>query len=188
MTIVFWVILFSTGLAMLLVHTVRIQFQGSYTDLPAKRSWKGQVQIGWSHWGIQIRSQEGYLIQIGPYHHPWFSFKRPKKVRLSRKGPKSFKRIRIPAREWIALAHKTLRFQSLTLTGELGFSNPMTTGISFGILSALKHGVMPDTLQIQVEPRFGKLPHTQLEAGLRFHFRPAIVLWYGGRTLIKFRR
>ncbi|NOZ73897.1 MAG: DUF2953 domain-containing protein [FCB group bacterium] len=189
--IIFWVLLlFFTGLLIVLFRTVQIQFRGFLTDLPSGRQWKGVVQVGWNRSGIKIRSQEGLLVQVGPYHHPWFSFKRPIKARSSRQRSKSFKRIRkrISTGEWIALIRKTLRFQSMTLTGQMGFTNPMTTGIVFGVLSALKHGFSSSGFQIQVEPQFSDLPNTKLEGKIGLQFRPIIVLWHGGRTLIKFRR
>ncbi len=190
MNILIWVVVsFVIGLGLLLILPYRIHIKGKYIDTLEKRKWNGLIQVGTTRFGIQIRSSQYKTIEFGPYHHPWFSHERRTKTRTAKAKSKPRMRKRswkkIPSQEWVKLIESTLDFQSLNLEGQIGFTNPMTTGIVYGIASYLTSLPGMSKFHLQIQPQFQLLPNTQLIGHLTFQFRPLIVLWHGGKTMVK---
>jgi len=177
-------------LIILMVLPLYFKMNGRYLDTVETNEMDGTLQFGSRTFGFQFNIQNRHHVEVGPYSKPWFSFRTraQKQPMRGRSDSRSISKHAVPRAHWFRWLQKSIHFHTFDLTGRLGFENPMTTGLVFGILSAVRNSLQLPSVRFAVTPKFQATPNTDLKGCLAFHFRPVIVLWHGLLALIKLRQ
>ncbi|NOZ04234.1 MAG: hypothetical protein GXO92_06470 [FCB group bacterium] len=159
----------------------------------------GKVLFGGKSFGVGVKSTRFNEVFIGPYSKPWFTFRfKPQawKKDQGKTEPKTWM-TRIKKQSPLLKSAKAglgaIKWDHFSLRGIVGFQNPMTTGITFGLLHGLQSIIPDERITIAITPRFPttfrEFPgsHTDLSASLGIKFQPGVFIWKATLAYLNFK-
>ena len=197
--IILTTILFVLGvLVILLICPVQIRVKGNLKFQESTLDGSARLLLGYSKRGIGIDIIPAKIISFGKYDKPLFvkALKREVKDKKHEKPDKLKKSFRekypslkkMPVRQLIKSILKSIRWEEFSLNGKLGLSNPMQTGIIFGMLNAFKGLVKPKKYKLALKPAFSNKLHTNIAGTVHFRFSPLITAIQAVITYFKYRK
>ncbi|GEM_PF-637565 len=192
------VILF-TCILLFLFFPFHVMVRGTLIMNTSVFTLNGKVLFGGRSFGVGVKSTRFNELFFGPYSKPWFTFRFKPESGEKAKGE-------IEPKTWITRIKKqsslikslraglgAVKWDHFSLRGIVGFQNPMTTGIFFGLIHGIRSIIPDDRVTVVITPRFPMASrelsglHTDLSASLGIKFRPGLFVWKAAQTYLNFK-
>jgi len=184
-------------LLIVLTFPVNIRLIGRLKLKESDINGNGRLLLGYRKRGIGIDIFPDKTITIGTYQNPFFikSLQKNTNTKKDEKNEKKGKSIKekylsfrkIPAMQLIKSVLESTHWEEFSLKGKLGFSNPMQTGITLGILNTFKGLTNPKKLTLELEPIFSNKLNTDVEGIMHVRLSPLVTVIQAGFTYFKFK-
>ncbi|MFH1852294.1 MAG: hypothetical protein ABIA75_08120 [Candidatus Neomarinimicrobiota bacterium] len=168
----------------------RIGVRGQAVTVDGQMVFTGAATVGGRAIGLCLSFLPAFQLGIGPYSKTWIKVtlkksakrrppKKPKKIKI--KPKKTFAQQlqaldRMPLmKKLVAAVLRKIHWERLTLTGQLGLKNPMTTGLISGMVAWLKTILPTPPTRIDITTHFNGRLNLDLSGDLVFRLQPGVL-------------
>lgn len=176
-------------LLFIVICPIRVRLRGNLYIQESHINGRLQLSFGYKNRGVGISIFPNKSITFGKYEKPFFSKTLDgKPVKSIFLKDRVFLLKKIPITKLIKSILKTIRWEESSVTGRLGLSNPMQTGIIIGYVHAINGIAKPRKFSFSLEPTFSPEMNTDIKGNMQVRFSPIITTIHAGITYIKFRK
>ena len=171
----------------ILLIPYRLSIVGNIQWLKNNKTGNAHIHFVGVKRGISISLFPVVQIYFGRFDQPFFSFSLSKKkgpIMIVNKKNKSIRRYIILG----MAAFKEIHFDQFSLNGNLGFPNPMHTGMIFGWSNLLGNYFRTNNVDIAINPQFNNRFETDMRGYFRIKLIPGKVLWKAVKTYFKLKK
>ncbi|MCH7612607.1 MAG: DUF2953 domain-containing protein [Candidatus Marinimicrobia bacterium] len=176
-------------LLFIIICPIRVRLSGNLTIQESYINGRLQLSFGYKNRGIGISIFPNRSITFGKYEKPLFSktfYGKPIKSIFLK--DRVFLLKKIPFTKLIKSILKTIRWEETSVSGRLGLSNPMQTGIIIGYVHAINGIAKPRKFSFSLEPAFSPKMNTDIKGNMQVRFSPIITTIHAGITYMKFHK
>jgi len=176
-------------LLLIIIFPIRVRLNGNLIIQESFINGGLQFSFGYKNRGVKISIFPNRFITFGKYEKPLFSKtldEKPIKSIFLKDGGFSLKKT--PFTKLTKSILKTFHWEETSITGRLGLSNPMHTGIIIGYIHAINGIVKPRKFRCSLEPTFSPTNNTDIEGNFQIRFSPIFTTIKAGLAFLKFRK
>ncbi|MFQ6676989.1 MAG: DUF2953 domain-containing protein [Fidelibacterota bacterium] len=174
---------------LIIVCPVRIRLQGILSVQDSQVSKTLRLFFGYKNRGIGVHMLPAGSITFGLYRKPFFIKSldlKPIKFKFPEDNENLLKKI--PQKNLIKPILKTIHLEESSITGHLGLSNPMYTGIIMGYIHAVFGIVKLKKFECLIKPVFSPVMNTDIKGDMHIRFSPVFTTIQAVLSYLKFRK
>ncbi len=185
--VVLWTLIVLLSIIILLkALPYRLTFRGRIIWMSKQKEGNVAIHFGGVTRGLTIAIYPYRQIGVGQYKNPLFTISLPKRKQQKSKSPKK-DRSKQPYLKMGKAALSKVHFDHFSLTGDLGLSNPMHTGLMYGWIQSIGNLIKIDRLNVGIVPLFNNRFETDLDGQFHLKIVPVKVIWQAVKTYFKFK-